>query len=535
MCRACDDANPRRCPSSQGEARAARDRASYNAKKAATLTPLNPVKAKTRGGVKGGLGSVEIAVQPTLDGLPAGTPTIQEINDAIERVQVAYESPQRRDPDAYAALIEEHGSRDLAVVHVGELVAKRAEAHAGTSAAEIEALNEDQSELLRQQALAAKAKYGITDLENRRAEIEMAMYAQGTTPADVRASQEQISEIVNQVRAFHETEDYAAVKEAQDLHANSLLGETGEKARALATAYQTVLKEIRPMGGDMTFAQATDDNAREVFTEGAQYFPSEWIDASRKLPPMAAKLIHGRAHYLPSTRVQIKTKIADHTIVYTDQGDDLTTWNNDNQQYRRVMDEKDGRVMWVKSTYETAPTYDGVVKKPRGKEWEEFTDRRGKQNWRREHTKTVVVDNIGAPEILATPDSGTITKGPYSRAAIHELSHRMQHAVPRVAQIEKAFLERRTTHPDGRRHKQVNVSGGRPAEMGYADGFAEKYMGRDYGPDANYTELLATGSEALFSGSFGGLVGRGKYQRDDEMRGLILGLFASARSPQRAA
>ena len=534
MCRACDDANPRRCPSSQGEARAARDRASYNAKKAATLTPAKAAMSKSRTGVKGGMGDASDAARPTLDGLPEGTPTIDQIDDAIERVQVLY-AGAAKDPDAVAALVEEHGSTDLAVVHVGNLVAKRAEAIAGTSAAEIEALNEDQDAVLREQALAAKAKYGVTELENRRAEIEMSMFSEGKTRDEVQESQAQLSEIGAQMRAFHESEEYAAVREAQDLHANSLLGETGEKSRSLAAAYQTVLKDIRPMGGEMTFGQTTDDDAREVFTEGAQYFPADWIDASRKLPRMEAKLVLGRAHYLPSTRTERKTKIADHTVIYSDADQDMTTWNNDNTQYRRVMDEPDGRVMWIKSTYETATTYDGVPKKPRGKEWEEFTDRRGKQNWRREHTKVVTVQEIGSPEILASPDKGSITKGPFSRAAIHELSHRMQHAVPMIARIEEDFLKRRTTNADGTRQKKVNVSGGRPAEMGWADGFAEKYMGRDYGDGNGYTEVLSTGSEALFSGSYGGLVGRGKHQRDDEMRGLILGLYASAGRPKKDA
>ncbi|WP_286346900.1 hypothetical protein [Frondihabitans sucicola] len=520
-----------------GEARAARDRASYNAKKAATATPAKPAsKPRSRAGVKGGLGAAaaaDVTAQTQIAPLPEGTPTVDEISAAIDRVQVLYGNPDDH-PAEFAALVEEYGSKDLAIVHVGDLVAKRAEAIAGTSADEIEWLGEDQEALLKAQALAAKEKYGITELENRRAEIEAGMFRKETTPEEFKAAQAQISEVVGKVREFYATEEYAAIQEAQKLRENDLLGETGEKSRALAEAYQTVLRDLRPMGGELTFSADTNNEARAVFADGVQYFPSDWVDASSRLAPMEARLIAGRAHYTPnSIKGKTKTKIADHTIVHADADQDMTVWNNDNTLYRRVMDEPDGRVMWVHTTFETAPEVNGTVKKPRGKEWEEFKDRRGRQNWRREHTKTVEQDVIGGPEILANPDGGNLTKGTYSRAAIHELSHRMQHAVPAVARMEKAFLERRTTHADGRRHKQVNVSGGRPAEMGWADSFVEKCMGRDYGA-ANFTELLATGSESLFSGSYGGLIGRGRYQRDDEMRGFILGLFATGGRPKSA-
>lgn len=153
---------------------------------------------------------------------------------------------------------------------------------------------------------------------------------------------------------------------------------------------------------------------------------------------------------------------------------------------------------------------------------------------------------IHAPLILASPTQfGPILPGAHDRdrSALHELGHRMQHVVPGIQGFEHDHLLRRTTKPDGTREPLV-----RPllrAEYSYQDSFADTYQGRDYTPNSmrdarkdaaqvqrdsrRYgTEILSTGMEGLFGGSYGGFSGAGRYKADRESRDFILGLLAAA-------
>ena len=125
------------------------------------------------------------------------------------------------------------------------------------------------------------------------------------------------------------------------------------------------------------------------------------------------------------------------------------------------------------------------------------------------------------PRSLADADT-------YRATTIHELSHRMEHSMPQIASLEESFIRRRTTTSDGKRERQVNVSGGSKAEAGWADSFPAAYMGRDYS-DSKGHEVLSVGMESLFAGITGGFVGAGKYERDDECRSFVLGLLAGVR------
>lgn len=113
----------------------------------------------------------------------------------------------------------------------------------------------------------------------------------------------------------------------------------------------------------------------------------------------------------------------------------------------------------------------------------------------------------------------------------HEYAHRMEARLPQISVATNRFLERRTTGQDGTRDPLRRYAGGRADEKLRADGFANAYMGKEYGDDS--TEIFSTGTEALFTGRHGGLVGAGNDQngapisRDDEHRNLILGLYAT--------
>ncbi len=112
----------------------------------------------------------------------------------------------------------------------------------------------------------------------------------------------------------------------------------------------------------------------------------------------------------------------------------------------------------------------------------------------------------------------------------HELAHRMECSVPQIALATNNFLERRTTLDNGRREPERGYGARGSGERVRPDHFADKYVGKTYRGAA--TEVFSVGTEALFSGRFGGLGAHNKesekYSADPEHRNLILGLFATA-------
>jgi len=109
----------------------------------------------------------------------------------------------------------------------------------------------------------------------------------------------------------------------------------------------------------------------------------------------------------------------------------------------------------------------------------------------------------------------------------------MEEVVPGVKDLERAFLVRRTTREDGTREEPVALYGGRAdenggQEMARPDSFVDAYIGKDYGVrGGDATEVLSMGTESLFAGTHGGLVGAGNYEADEDMRAFVLGMYAS--------
>lgn len=113
----------------------------------------------------------------------------------------------------------------------------------------------------------------------------------------------------------------------------------------------------------------------------------------------------------------------------------------------------------------------------------------------------------------------------------HEYAHRMEAHIPQISAATNAFLVRRTQNADGVRDQLVRYNGSR-SELLRPDGFVDKYVGKEYGHES--TEVFTTGTEALFAGQYGGLIGAQRretgetYSADEEHRALILGLYATA-------
>jgi hypothetical protein len=112
------------------------------------------------------------------------------------------------------------------------------------------------------------------------------------------------------------------------------------------------------------------------------------------------------------------------------------------------------------------------------------------------------------------------------QAATHELTHRLEHANPQLARLEEAFIGRRCTDTDGNRTPLVPLRTGRN-EWARDGGFVDPYVGKVY-PSPGFWEVLSTGTESVYDGAYGGLVGRDGEVPDDDHRAFVLGCLAAA-------
>jgi hypothetical protein len=148
-----------------------------------------------------------------------------------------------------------------------------------------------------------------------------------------------------------------------------------------------------------------------------------------------------------------------------------------------------------------------------------------------EGSRELVLDKL---EISDVPRGAL---GPGESTALHEFGHRMEHLNPKITQIERVFLARRTRNPDGTHAPPEGyLHEDQPAsqfedlnwekEWTRPDHFADSYIGRMYRRNL-FREVFSTGMEGLFSGAHGALVGRDGYRADQEHRDLTLGILAA--------
>lgn len=93
--------------------------------------------------------------------------------------------------------------------------------------------------------------------------------------------------------------------------------------------------------------------------------------------------------------------------------------------------------------------------------------------------------------------SGRAGKHNIFRTAIHELSHRMEHADPKLLDRERQFYEKRTAGEALVKLKGVANGNYRDDEVTRVDNFLHPYMGKDYGGIAY--EILSMGLDTLYA------------------------------------
>ena len=528
MCRACTDANPRRCPSSSGELRSARDRGAYAATKAAGLTG----KPKGRSGVKGGL----IGSTPEPAAPENTVPSILDVKTLSDGVADLY-YPESMYSDAAKALIQKYGSRDLAVVALGDAITARAEMHAGVTADDVQALQGTAIQTAEEGKRIVRTDLGMFTMhrEMERLKAEFDSLKRRGAPLQ---QQIEVGSAHNAVReqflAAEKDSRYKAAKLAVQRAQTGTHGESGEALLKLREGYSKALSEIRAMGGEVNYSDKTTAKAREGFASASAHYPTDWIDTSNTHPAPTAVLTTKRAHYQGGEMKVERKKVPVAFPTLGDEGEDLTVKNSRYDTYEKDANQENvpaGKVRWLNLSQESRMRTPGGSK-PAGPGWEAYTDDKGREFWRRPRTRMKNVVSNSGPEIWSNKSDQSLPGiGPYEAVASHELGHRMEHTVPGVSDLEREFLKRRTTLADGTRERMVDVNGSGKREAGWADSFPVAYMGRNYAVGNKPTEsfeILSVGMESMFGGHHGGFVGAGRYNRDDESRSFILGLLASA-------
>lgn len=321
--------------------------------------------------------------------------------------------------------------------------------------------------------------------------------------------------------------------------------------------YLNIIKSLRPIGGELKVADNSSKKAVKTLKEALEYYPTSWIEASnsRERAPRI-KSTTSRAHYSDSKTQKSYKLVNKMSMIYKPEGwepnptkiQEAGVWHKATDgEYK---DESNGmsysfhneqgqtgwvheQVEWGHRSWETK-TYN----KPGGNGWvetqvmdERWNPETGKMEetgmvtqWYRPIKERRLTSWQSQPELTV---SGSGNDG--KQVALHEFAHRIE-STPTVGQkigaLEESFLRRRTTDAEGNRQPMERIYD-KKKEFGRPDNFIDKYMGKEY-TGSVYREVLSTGAETLWGGSFGSFIGLRNSKADPDMKNFILGLWASA-------
>jgi len=338
----------------------------------------------------------------------------------------------------------------------------------------------------------------------------------------------------------------------------------GDLAR-LAFGYRQALSDVRAMGGTIELHPASHPDAVAAFGEAMGVYPADWIAASNK-KSWSAVVHHGdegavrvvseaplvsisdsRAHYTSGKPIERRRRIPDSEVRSGTSwdsslvpGQNLTTadgnyvWVQDGDPLRAQANDP-AAPMWRYQRFEAVDA-SSVEGKPHGTGWGKFRDPSGRNVWRRPRYVVDEVEKVYSPQIVTNKQTDSVTlpkssdQGHVMRVSgtftvsVHESAHRFEETVSGLVKVSRDFVTRRATRPDGSVAPLAPIYQGVKDEVARDGGFVDPYMGREY--ESGSGEAFSTGMEALFGGSFGGLVGVGGRSADADHRAFTLGMLA---------
>ena len=515
MCRAVLDGG-RRCPCTRGDRRRAYQRMRYAARQAAAAADE--------------LCESEAAVQTdSITSQDRRATTAAAVDSALAALRDPERSSHPDVHDAYLYAVLDHGAvvRDVAGQRIENAYAER-----GLDDASVEA-----------EAAAVAAE--LEQIEARWRETKNGSSAYLT--ADGAAFTAEGAAALDEARNAYSADKMAVYRRAGDRSKDI----NEQRAQIAREIYYDELSRERSFGGPAAMAFVPSNTAkmtradRAMFSATTALYPDEMVEHANSLGDMLAKRSKARAHYTAGARQRsrrTRTEVFDLKDAmeygrfrfnhFIDSPADMArgagsirdrysaenafvprTPDNERKVGELVAQHNENRRQYATVEYATAIPKDGgepyevmYVKGPR---------------------KRVTTEVTGISAELTFSDASSMT---------HELGHRMEDRNPEISTATKAFLRRRTAGLAPERYAR--------SEMTVSDGFADRYMGKDYA-GTHHTELFSCGMEAVTQGRFGGLVGRpqvflpapgglsaaDRAQRpkpDTEHLALVLGLLASA-------
>lgn len=362
--------------------------------------------------------------------------------------------------------------------------------------------------------------------------------------------------------------------ETEELYNSERLRLRQEARRKLTAAYQSLIAEIRPVGGPAVFAEDSDPDAVALMEATvAKHYPSEWLQHHNNSGPVTVTSVTGTANYSPDVFSESeddgvqKTRV--HEFSYTmdanDEGSkailktlretfpeaEVTVYSvshfyGQEVYFKTAKDELyDAQVHGVLSEsdlkdagWEYRPSITSLysIGNDPSQTQDENVAALKAPVWVRQETTTrkrVKVLAVNTDETI----SEFVRKGVKSSVAdskegvaYHEFGHRMEDVMPddKLTRYERAFLKRRSGKNDENFNEQMTVAR-LEDELYHEGGFVFKYTGKAYA-NSKYCEVFTTGIQALYSGEFGGLVGNSHsshYGTDADHRGFVLGTLAT--------
>lgn len=537
MCRACIEGG-RRCPEPP-EKRRARQRAAYAASVATSEAPADAAtepESPAQDTDEVSAEQVQLAIRQAKENL------LLAENVPDPTYEGAYYPGERllgSDDDGWDTPTEYGLRTEASVREAGRLIATRAEQ---VAASELASVGQ------RPEFLALRDE-GFSDAEE---------YAEFAYRERVRCTQEHLEaqgRLIVDAKTDHWQDSYA---EVQDLtkQVNHWATERSRiaqgdgawhraEAAVRSEAYRAALDEQRPMGGGMVSTHpASDKKAVESLREAMGYYPKDWIEADASYRarwtttgileadheadlPLLVRSTKGRAHYADGLTVKVAEVPTEpvRKIVRAD-----ARLPRDAEVVEEGWAKMRGRslVEARREPWQDPEAFGFIATKT-------IRTQTGKVTREREVSELLVSSRAGGP--LA----------PGVSTAIHEYGHRAEAVNPRIDDLARTFLARRTTTPEGERDQlhpylvtKSQARQGPPSDrwewdernegLGLSewtrpDGFAEPYTGKQTG--SKHTEVFTTGMEGVFAGRFGGLSGQGKWKADPEHRDLVLGILAT--------
>lgn len=316
-----------------------------------------------------------------------------------------------------------------------------------------------------------------------------------------------------------------------------------------AKAYKAIIAEIRPVGGEFSKHSLSSEDGLKTFQEtvGKDY-PSDWIKASNESGPMVILTDDGRPNY--NSQKPFEGKDAEgmesevnHSGLIGEEGEI--------REKIRLLSE-DGDTLKINGSPFTLPNNRGksflLVRIPSRVPFnpeKDKSDASGKpvgEGWKYGHVLNEKFEVDGTKQWYKSEPTGkghapamtiSASSNPDSKThAYHEAIHRFEDTLGNgvMTRAETAFINRRAS-VNGKPKALFGMSPSNDllgSEVAADGGFITHYTGRVY-PDSQMKEVMAVGTEALFSGKHGGFlnISRGN-KTDKDHRGFVLGMFATA-------